>query len=76
MEQKIESLESTMAREVLYKKALKRINQNPQAYGAINIETALLQGLVDEEDLKQAPNKELLAEAEIGWSVEDRHQGE
>lgn len=65
-----QSLASAIEQQGLYERAVRRVSADPEAYGGISLEEAISNGLVSRDELT-APDKELWAEAEIGWIADD-----
>lgn len=69
------SLASAVEQEGLYKRAIKRVSAHPDVYGGISLEEAIINGLISRDEIVE-PDKELWAEAEIGWQADDKLAGE
>lgn len=68
-----EHADASIAREALYQKAMKRIEQNPEKYGALTLEEAKEYGF-DPEEYENEPDelkKDVWAEAETSWMAEE-----
>lgn len=75
-----ESVAAAMEREYLYQCAIKRVCKNPEAFGAIGVEDAILEGFITADELTEIKSdpalaKEIWAEAEISWRAEALLQG-
>ena len=68
-----EQADASVAREALYLKAMLRIEQNPEKYGALTLEEAKEYGF-DPKEYKNEPDelkKDVWAEAETSWIAEE-----
>lgn len=69
------TLASAVEQEGLYERAVKRVSADPESYGGISLEDAIINGLISHDEIIE-PDKEIWAEAEIGWCAEDNFSGE
>lgn len=67
---KIDEKKEALEDEILFKSALKRIEKNPEEFGAISIEDAIAKGIISKNE-KLNIDKSALAEAEILWRAEE-----
>ena len=65
-----QSLASAIEQQGLYERAVRRVSADPEGYGGISLEEALSNGLISRDELT-APDKDVWAEAEIGWIADD-----